>query len=208
MTTSFRQANTDKGFTLVELLIAIGIMALLGAAAAAMLNGAIDNKQRIEARQQKLERVALALQILRRDLEQLTPRIARDRAGDPLQSRVVGEQVEADSEVEFVHGGRRILPGQSLGSALERVRYLSEDDALVRYSAAVADPTDNTDWQRQVLLDKVENFTVSYYDGERWTTFWPPSTQLNAIQPQGVRIEMDVPPWPGIRLDVVLPELP
>lgn len=208
MTTSFRQVHTDKGFTLVELLIAIGIMALLGAAAAAMLNGAIDNKQRIEARQQKLERVALALQILRRDLEQLTPRIARDRAGDPLQSRIVGEQVDADSEVEFVHGGRRILPGQSLGSALERVRYLSEDDALVRYSAAVADPTDNTDWQRQVLLDKVENFTVSYYDGERWTTFWPPSTQLNAIQPQGVRIEMDVPPWPGIRLDVVLPELP
>ncbi|QQD16909.1 type II secretion system minor pseudopilin GspJ [Spongiibacter nanhainus] len=208
MTTSFRQANTDKGFTLVELLIAIGIMALLGAAAAAMLNGAIDNKQRIEARQQKLERVALALQILRRDLEQLTPRIARDRAGDPLQSRIVGEQVDADSEVEFVHGGRRILPGQSLGSALERVRYLSEDEALVRYSAAVADPTDNTDWHRQVLLDKVENFTVSYYDGERWTTFWPPSTQLNAIQPQGVRIEMDVSPWPGIRLDVVLPELP
>lgn len=192
----------------MELLIAIGIMALLGTAAAVMLNGAIENKQRIEARQQKLERVALALQILRRDLEQLTPRIARDRAGDPLQSRIVGEQVDADSEIEFVHGGRRILPGQSLGSALERVRYLSEDQALVRYSAAVADPTDNTEWQRQVLLEEVKNFTISYYDGDRWTTFWPPSTQLNAVQPQGVRIEMDVPPWPDIRLDVVLPEVP
>lgn len=208
MILSHRHSSAGRGFTLVELLIAIGIMALLGTAAAVMLNGAIENKQRIEARQQKLERVALALQILRRDLEQLTPRIARDRAGDPLQSRIVGEQVDADSEIEFVHGGRRILPGQSLGSALERVRYLSEDQALVRYSAAVADPTDNTEWQRQVLLEEVKNFTISYYDGDRWTTFWPPSTQLNAVQPQGVRIEMDVPPWPDIRLDVVLPEVP
>lgn len=44
------------GFTLVELLIAIGIMALLGAMASAMLNGALSNQEQVAKRQYQLER--------------------------------------------------------------------------------------------------------------------------------------------------------
>lgn len=133
----------QRGFTLVELLIAIGIMALLGVMASALLNGALQNQDHVAERQQQLERVALALQMMRRDLEQLTPRIPRDEQGDPLPARLVAEQIGENSELEFVHGGRRLLPGQVLNSSLERVRYEVEDGVLLRYSAAVADPTEN-----------------------------------------------------------------
>ncbi|NKI16851.1 type II secretion system minor pseudopilin GspJ [Spongiibacter sp. KMU-166] len=200
-------ARDQHGFTLVELLIAIGIMALLGALASIMLNGALSNQQIVGERQYKLERVALALHIMRRDLEQLTPRVGRDEYGDPMAARIVAEQVGENSEMQFVHGGRRILPGQNLGSRLERVRYLREDGELIRYSAAVADPTGNTDWQKQILLEDVDRFVVEFYDGARWTNFWPPSTQLNAVQPAGLRVVMDVGPWPDIKMNVLLPEL-
>ncbi|MGB1906347.1 MAG: PulJ/GspJ family protein, partial [Spongiibacter sp.] len=86
-------ARDQHGFTLVELLIAIGIMALLGALASIMLNGALSNQQIVGERQYKLERVALALHIMRRDLEQLTPRVGRDEYGDPMAARIVAEQV-------------------------------------------------------------------------------------------------------------------
>ena len=109
------------GFTLVELLIAIGIMALLGAMASAMLNGALSNQEQVAKRQYQLERLALALQMMRRDLEQLTPRIPRDEQGDAMGARIVAEQIGENSELEFVHGGRRVLPGQRLDSTLERV---------------------------------------------------------------------------------------
>ncbi len=195
------------GFTLVELLIAIGIMALLGTMASVMLNSALASQEVVAQRQQQLERLALALQIMRRDFEQLTPRIPRDEQGDAMAARLQGEQVGEHSEVEFVHGGRRTLPGQLLASSLERVRYRLEDGELLRYSAAVADPTANSPWQKRSLLDGVDRFIVSFYDGSRWGNFWPPSTQLNALQPQGLRIEMDVGPWPDIRMNVMLPEL-
>ena len=197
----------QRGFTLVELLIAIGIMALLGVMASALLNGALQNQDHVAERQQQLERVALALQMMRRDLEQLTPRIPRDEQGDPLPARLVAEQIGENSELEFVHGGRRLLPGQVLNSSLERVRYEVEDGVLLRYSAAVADPTENSPRQRRELLEDVGRFVVSFYDGSRWTSFWPPSTQLNALQPTGLRIELDVGPWPDIEMNVLLPEL-
>ena len=57
------------------------------------------------------------------------------------------------------------------------------------------------------LLEDVGRFVVSFYDGSRWTSFWPPSTQLNALQPTGLRIELDVGPWPDIEMNVLLPEL-
>lgn len=196
-----------KGFTLVELLIAIGIMALLGAMASAMLNGALANQEVVAKRQYQLERLALALQMIRRDLEQLTPRLPRDEQGDLMAARMLAEQLGENSELEFVHGGRRVLPGQQLASTLERVRYRIEEGKLLRYSAGVADPAANTPWQKRVLLNGVDRFVVSFYDGSRWSNFWPPSTQLNALHPKGLSVEMDVGSWPGIKMNVMLPEL-
>lgn len=205
--TAIKRQTHGAGFTLVELLIAIAIMALLGAAASILLNSSLTNKSAIEARQQRLEQLALALHIMRRDLEQVTPRIPRDEQGDPLAARMVAQQIGASSELEFVHGGRRVLPGDVLGGSLERLRYLVEDGKLIRFSSGVADPAANATWQRQVLLDDVSQFEVGLYDGQRWSTFWPPSSQLAAPLPKGVRIELDVAPWSDIRIDVLLPEV-
>jgi general secretion pathway protein J len=203
-----QRKSTAAGFTLVELLIAVGIMALLGAMGSIMLNSALNNQERIEGRQQYLERLALALQIMRRDLEQITPRLPRDKQGDVMAAYLIAEQIGENSEVEFVHGGRRILPGQALRSRHERVHYVVEEGELIRLSAALSDPTDSTPWQRQVLLEDVKRFVVNLYDGNRWTGFWPPSTQLEALLPSGVQLEMDVGPWPDIKMNVLLPELP
>ncbi|MBD2858552.1 type II secretion system minor pseudopilin GspJ [Spongiibacter sp. KMU-158] len=203
----FKIRRLQRGFTLVELLIAVAIMALLGSLAGFMLNSSLNNKERIELHQQRLEELALALQIIRRDFEQLTPRIPRDQQGDPFRARIRAEQIGEHSEVEFVHGGRRILPGQILQSDLERVRYQWEDGSLVRYSAAVADPTTNTEWQRQLMLDDVSRFVVEFYYEKRWTSFWPPNTQISATQPDGVRVVMDVAQWPDITMNILLPEI-
>ncbi|WP_373084293.1 type II secretion system minor pseudopilin GspJ [Zhongshania sp.] len=196
----------QRGFTLVELLIAVGIMALIGTAGSLLLNSSLNNQAVIEQRQQNLERLALALTIFRHDVEQLTPRIPRDAQGDVLPANIIAAQVGEDSELEFVHAGRRVLPGRGLGSKLERVRYVKEDEELIRYSAGVADPASNTHWQRQVLLTEVSQFVVELYDGERWSTFWPPSTQINATQPKALRMLTGAGIWQDIKLNVLLPE--
>lgn len=199
-------ARPRRGFTLVELLIAIAIMALLGTAAAALLGTALQNQDSLEDRQQALEQLALGLLIMRRDLEQLAPRTGRDIQGDLLPARIIAAQEETHSEVEFIRDGRRILPGQALSSSLERVRYEVEDGELIRYSVALADPTNNTAWQRQRLLGEVERFEMQFYDGERWTSFWPPSTQISAPLPLGAQLLLDTQRWPDLRMNVLLPE--
>ena len=62
------RGERHQGFTLVELLIAVGIMALLGTVGALLLNSSLENQAAIEKRQQALERVALALTVFRRDV--------------------------------------------------------------------------------------------------------------------------------------------
>ena len=205
--TVLRGVKRQNGFTMVELLIAVGIMALLGTIGSLLLNSSLENQVAIEARQQALERVALALTIFRRDVEQITQRIPRDSQGDAMAANIVAEQVGENSELEFVHGGKRVLPGRGVASTLERVRYVREENELIRYSAAVADPAGNTTWRRQVLMKDVSEFIVELYDGSRWSVFWPPSTQVNATQPRSLRMTVSTNVWPDIQLNVLMPEL-
>jgi general secretion pathway protein J len=99
--TVLRGVKRQNGFTMVELLIAVGIMALLGTIGSLLLNSSLENQAAIEARQQALERVALALTIFRRDVEQITQRIPRDSQGDAMAANIVAEQVGENSELEF-----------------------------------------------------------------------------------------------------------
>ena len=84
---------------------------------------------------------------------------------------------------------------------------MREENELIRYSAAVADPAGNTTWQRQVLMKDVSEFIVELYDGSRWSVFWPPSTQVNATQPRSLRMTVSTNVWPDIQLNVLMPEL-
>ncbi len=87
---SFTATSRDQhGFTLLEMVIAIGIFAVMSAVAYGSLNGFLDNRDRIEAKHKALGEIQLALAFIERDVRFAVPRPVRDDNGEPEGAFVV-----------------------------------------------------------------------------------------------------------------------
>ena len=99
-----RAAVPARGFTLLEVLVAIAIFAFVGVMA---LSGYTQLQKQTEYQQQRLERVRevqRAVQTLAQDLIQIEPRSIREPIGDQhIPAVLAGESVEY--KIEFTRAG-------------------------------------------------------------------------------------------------------
>ena len=179
----------QRGFTLIEVLIAVGIFALIGLVSAVLLARTLEARAATEARADRLQAVQRAVQRLERDVLQYAQRGIRDEFGDPLPPLVLA----LDGSLELTVQGWR-NPLQLPRSELQRVRWgLDEDGALERAYWAVLDRAQDTRIVRQRVLAEVGAFDVELLDGEGGTwTEWPrPDDEL---VPDPVRLPGDEAP--------------
>lgn len=199
----------SAGLTLIELLISIAILAVLAVLASTLLGTSLENQKHLRISSANLEELGLSLTLVRRDLEQTLNRKGRDLYGErqsaPIQSFAEGEQFL----LEFTRDGRRQLPGETLSSSLERVRYALEDGELIRYSAAVPDPINATRWRKQRLADDIVDASFGFLSGEKWERQWPPeqvsATGDSLALPLAVSLRLETRRWGVIELIALLP---
>lgn len=197
--------RTARGFTLVELMVAVGILALLGAAAASLLGNTLNHQTQIRERGDALEALALSLTIMRRDLEQVSARQGRDSYGDHWESALQTYDSSDPMRLEFTSHGRRQFPGSFAGSSLQRVRYRLEQGVLYREIAPVPEPVANTRWLAQRLMDDVEALTFEYYSDDQWLADWPSLNQPGQLLPEAVAILLTTKRWGELRLLALTP---
>ena len=77
-----RASPVMKGFTLLEVLIAVSITAMIGVASTQLLSNVIDSKQASEVRSEQLVSLQRFNMVVSRDIEQLINRSIRDEYGD------------------------------------------------------------------------------------------------------------------------------
>lgn len=109
----------QRGFTLLEMMIAISVFALIGVASFRVLNGVVDAQQVGERHSQQLAVFQKALLILDRDLQQVVDRPVRV---GPDQTTAALRVFTGDYPLEFTRGGwlnPLLLPR----SSLQRVAY-------------------------------------------------------------------------------------
>ena len=102
------QASREQtGFTLIEALIALALLALLGLASALALSSAMRAQTVLETHQQRLERLQRSQLLLRRDLEQTVVRQGRDTLGQPLNSAfIANQQADSSQPLQPLRAGR------------------------------------------------------------------------------------------------------
>jgi general secretion pathway protein J len=98
-----------------------------------------------------LAEVQRSMQILQRDVLQLSRRGIRDQLGDPVEPLLIG----ADGMIEFTRFGWR-NPLNRPRSELQRVGYVVQDDTLFRAYWMVLDRAPDTEPQLQEMLQGVE----------------------------------------------------
>jgi general secretion pathway protein J len=162
-----------RGFTLVELLVAMAIVAVIGVMALEGLSQAIQQQSIASERAGRWREIQLAMRIVTQDLAQVHPRPTREELGETFQPSLLANPT-AQFPLEFSRGGWSNPGGFTRGTVL-RVAYAWQEDALVRFTWPVADRTLATPPQRTELLTGVANLEVRFraQSGE-WFSEWPP----------------------------------
>ncbi|MDE0350282.1 MAG: type II secretion system minor pseudopilin GspJ [Gammaproteobacteria bacterium] len=157
------------GFTLVEMLVALGVFAVIGVLSAQILTQMVDINERTRARADRLVDVQRAVEVMRRDIQQLAHRHVRDELGDPVPALDV-------NQVGLMRFTRRgwSNPLERRRSELQRVAYVLEGELLHRIFWPVLDRGADTQPVSQLLLDGVEAMEVSAVDvSGRRHAYWP-----------------------------------
>ncbi|KAB7648993.1 type II secretion system minor pseudopilin GspJ [Polymorphobacter fuscus] len=158
------------GFTLVEMLIALSIFALLSIGGVSLLSFSIDSRQRTTERLDSLASVVRTRSLLTADLAQATPRTWRDESG-LRRPAFAGNSGEA--ALQLVRGGWA-NDGAAPRSSLQRVAYRLDGDRLVRTAAPMVDGTAES--PPAVLLTGVTSLKMRFHAGGEWRDDWQPVT--------------------------------
>lgn len=194
----------DRGFTLIELMVALFIAALMFAMGYGALSQGLKNHETLKDQQERLLALQTTVRLLEQDFVQLTPRPVRQAVGDePAQAALQSGTPGTQPVVAFTRGGWA-NPMGTQRTGLQRVAYLVEDGTLKREYWNVLDPTLASTTVKRELLTHVKTFSIRYMDANRqWQQQWPPPTVAGVIaqetslrlRPIAVELTLDTEDW-------------
>jgi general secretion pathway protein J len=163
----------QRGFTLIEIMVAVLITAILAVMAFEAMQQAMRNREVIRAHETRLRDVQYAMRTLVQDFSQLMPRPVRDPLGEGFQAAMLATNA-ASSEVSFTRGGW-MNPANLQRSTLQRVHYALRDGKLERDYWLMLDATLEPKPRSRELLTGVRAFHVRFMnDARSWQEGWPP----------------------------------
>lgn len=150
----------NSGFTLVEIIIAMAIFAVIMVIVMTALNMVMRAQEQISARAKRLGDLQMAMVVLTGDLMQIVPRPVRDSNGDLIKPVLV--DMTNLVRLEITSGGMVNPNDMFKRSSLQRVGFGLEKNTLMRYGWPVLDRTTNTPMGKRRLLEGVSDIKIEY----------------------------------------------
>jgi general secretion pathway protein J len=149
----------SRGFTLIEMVAAIAIFAVIATISYASLNRFLDSTTLLESELRDIRQLQKAFSVISRDMRYASARVVRDEYGDPEPVLVVNNPLVAGELLRLTTQQRNLdLPGTS---TVQRTAYRLEGDSLVRIRWKVLDRDQEDSEIRYPLISGVENVTVN-----------------------------------------------
>lgn len=188
----------SRGFTLIELIIAVFIFAVIGVVSATILSSVLDTNAVSERKSERLAELQRGLLFMTREVEQIVSRSVRDELGSKLAPVIGDEQI-----LEFTRNGwSNPLPDVFVRSDMQRVRYSLEEGNVIREYWQVLDRAEDSLPLRSVFIPNIKHFALRYYDGKEqtWLSQWPPlDPDREADIPQVVEVLIESETYGQIR---------
>ena len=182
-----------SGFTLLELVVALAIFALISVFAYRALDLVLETRIKVTAEGKKWRDITLLFTRMEQDMSRLANRPVRD-SRDLLSPALIGEPVpvgEDDAQLAFTRLG---LEGQSgvLGD-VQRLGYRLKNGKVEMLVWPVLDQAPRTRPEAETLLSGVKGMEIRYLGAEgTWWTRWPKPGAPGEL-PRALEITLELP---------------
>ena len=166
----------QRGFTLLEVMVALGILAFVIIATHQILETTTRAKDASDEKITELNGLQTTFRLMDQDFSQMTKRAVRNESGDVQEQYLLAGRYVLESQydgIAFVRDGWinpiNLLPR----SELQAVGYRVIDDNLERVYRVYVDQLDNMEPRVQRVLENVEELKFEFLDDKKeWQEQW------------------------------------
>ncbi len=169
--------GSQYGFTLLEMIVAIALFAIISTVTFSALKITLDSREQTEKQLGRLQELQMTFTLIGRDLRQIVDR--------PIRGLYGGEEgpLLGGSTLEFTRSGWR-NPARHQRSHLQRIGYGVIEGDLARLSWWVLDRSESSESISVTLLHDVQTLEVRFLDSaQEWQTAWPASSSTGVSSP-------------------------
>ncbi|MDR8525998.1 MULTISPECIES: type II secretion system minor pseudopilin GspJ [Shewanella] len=166
-----KRIKSMRGFTLLEMLIAIAIFAMLGLAANTVLSTVMQNDTATRDFAAKLKAMQQGFGIIERDLNQMvarTPRLLEGGRGTTV-FQTGSNMLDSESEsLVFFRLGWLNPDGLLPRGSLQSVAYVVIEGQLQRWYYPYPEPEFGAEPIKTVIMDKVISVEYAFFADDKW----------------------------------------
>lgn len=195
-----------KGYTLIEILIALAVFAILASLSTSAMYHAFTTRSRVTMQADKLNALQLVMTIVQRDAEQII-----DRAIRVKDMRLAPSFIGKPHYIEFTRDGIVNPHSREKRSTLKRVAYRCINDKLIRRSWEALDTPTPDKFSDRILLDNLKRCQFAYLARNRqvlasWASNALQQNQKKEPLPTAVQIDLELEAWGNMNLLFIVPE--
>ncbi|BDM62647.1 type II secretion system protein GspJ [Shewanella sp. NFH-SH190041] len=199
------KSNASRGFTLLEMLIAIAIFAMLGLAANAVLQTVMTNDEVTKQFAARLKALQQGVGIMQRDLGQMVGRTPRLLEGGRSKALFQAGPHLLDSQsdgLSFFRLGWLNPEGMLPRGSIQAVAYVQVEDRLERWYFPYPDPELGAEPIKTVLMTGVLEVKYAFFINGSWQRQVDGTTM-----PQAIAVDIELEHLGRIERKFLLPEL-
>lgn len=187
---------SEAGFTLVELMVALAIFALISVAGVTLLRSGSDTQIAVKNRLEDMSRTNRLANALESDLAQAVARPVRDTAGQPVPAFIQKDTSIPGALFGFVRGGWSNFD-EAPRAGLQRVAYVLDGKALKRVGWPMLDGA--VPGEAATLIEDISAAQMRFRDdaGE-WRSDWT-AADAGAL-PRAIELRLSIEGKPEQRM--------
>ncbi len=178
-----------RGFTLIEVMIAMFIAAIMFAMGYSAINQALRDRESLNVSQARVTEIQRGMRVIAQDFAQMSDRPARDTTGTGQLMPAVSADARNDTLIIFSRNGWS-NPAGIQRPAEQRVRYRFVEGSLVREHWLSLDPALNSELRPRVLFTRVKAVELRFLDPQsrQWSNQWPVAAPTGPVTPANVNL--------------------